>query len=195
MFPNIFAVFLMGLPGELGGFVGPWSNMKHSSITALPEAPRNVQLSQVYPFHLPPYRRWDYIYQLWPTLLPGGPLQDSGFSGNYTILSLGVKVRLQHLSVWLLRSAVCSRAVLKLLVCSSCCSVWFHSRSEISVWGPQGSPPSLAGGLKQQELDLPSFSKAEPCVNPYLSITNSSSNPLAHIASSVWLCIFVPFIT
>lgn len=34
--------------------MAPWSNMKHSSITALPEAPRSVQLSQVYPFHLPP---------------------------------------------------------------------------------------------------------------------------------------------
>lgn len=81
----------------------------------------------------------------------------------------GVKGRLQHLSVQRLHRALCWRSVLKLLVCSSCSSVWFHSRPEIPVWSPQGSLSSLARDLKQQEFGLPSFSKAETCANPYLS--------------------------
>lgn len=72
-------------------------------------------------------------------------------------------------SVQLLHRALCWRPMLKLLVCSSCSSVWFHSRSEIPVWSPQGSLSSLAGDLKQQEFGLSSFSKAQTCANPYLS--------------------------
>jgi len=57
-----------------------------------------------------------------------------------------------------------------------------------------GSPSSLAGAQNEQELGLPSFSKAEPHVSSCLSIINSFSNPLAHVAAPVWLCIFVPFV-
>lgn len=190
-FPSLFNGAARGIRRLHGFTVAIWNTalqllyLKHSQVCSCPKCTLFSSLLTEY---------WDCIYQLWPTLLQGRTPWDSKFSGKYTILSLGMKVRLQHLSVWLLCSALRWRSVLKLLVCSSCSGVWFRSRSKIPVWGPRGSPPSSAGDLKQQELHLPSFNKAEWYVNPYPSITNSFSNPLAHIASSIWLCIFVPLV-
>lgn len=57
-FPNIFPVFLIGMSGELGGsmaLLGQHETQLYNC--ALPEAPSGVQQSQVYLFHLSPYRR------------------------------------------------------------------------------------------------------------------------------------------
>lgn len=167
--PNIFPAFLIGLPGDLGDsmvFLGQcetqlcncstWGTQRFAVILSAPFSPLLLQeLGQYLSVIAHPDARWASL----------------GFKVWWEIHhpQAGVKGRLQHLSVQLLHTALCWRSVLKLLICSSCSSVWFHSRSEIPVWSPQGSLSSLARDLKQQEFGLPSFSKAETYANPYLS--------------------------
>ena len=94
--PQHFPVFLMGDQENLEAPWFYWGKMKHSFIILLclthPQVCSNPKCTF---FTSLLTEGWDYIYQSWSTPLPGGPLWDS--NRKYAILSLGMKVRLQHL--------------------------------------------------------------------------------------------------